>query len=200
MISTFIFHVFCDGSCVICWYTLLASSLPPSSSLRVSRPLFSFRRIEMSEYWRGWSSISSLMSLVINLHFNTPRNNAKQTNRSVAAATQLYQSFSLHLSGFSSPFESHSITLLQGTAQALNWKKMSQLLSICTCFLESLVHGIDFLTWFFFSISNLIFTACLACKIQFEIDKKIKFKNQFNELEISKIKCRGKSDSWKKTI
>ena len=86
-VSTFIFHVFCDGSCLICWYTLLASSLPPSSSLRASRPLFSFRRIEMSEYWRGWSSISSRISLVINLYFKTPRNIAKQTDRSVAAAT-----------------------------------------------------------------------------------------------------------------
>ena len=47
-VSTFNFHVFCDG--VICWNTLLASSLPPSSSLRASRPLFSFWRIEMSEY------------------------------------------------------------------------------------------------------------------------------------------------------
>ena len=48
------------------------------------------------------------------------------------------------------------------------------LLSICTWFLKSLVHEIDFL-----SISNWIFTACVACK------------TSVRKLEISKIKCRS---------
>ena len=42
----------------------------------------------------------------------------------------------------------------------------------------------------FLSISNLIFTACVACKNSVRKRQKIKCKNQFRELEISKIKCR----------
>ena len=36
------------------------------------------------------------------------------------------------------------------------------------------------------SISNLIFTACVACKNQVRNRQKIKFKNQFREIEILK--------------
>ena len=36
------------------------------------------------------------------------------------------------------------------------------------------------------SISNLIFTACVACKNQVRNRQKIKFKNQFREIEIFK--------------
>ena len=42
-----------------------------------------------------------------------------------------------------------------------------------------LIFGLDFL-----SISNLIFTACVASKNQVRIKQKIKFKNQFHEIEI----------------
>ena len=59
---------------------------------------------------------------------------------------------------------------------------LSDTLSICTRFLKSLVHEIYFRTWFltlyFLSISNLIFTACVACKNQVWNRQKIKFKNQ----------------------
>ena len=93
-------------------------------------------------------------------------------------------------------------------------------LLICTWFLKSLVHEIDFWTWFL-SISNWIFTACppihlylssvlidlwtwilklIFCLIQTWLllpvwsRQKIKFKNQFRELQISKIKCRSTVD------
>ena len=36
------------------------------------------------------------------------------------------------------------------------------------------------------SISNLIFTACVACKNQVQNRQEIKFKNQFREIEILK--------------
>ena len=60
------------------------------------------------------------------------------------------------------------------------------------------LSALDFLTWFFNLIFCLFLTEFLqatqAVKIKFEIDKrsnsKIKFKNKFLELEISKIKCR----------
>ena len=52
--------------------------------------------------------------------------------------------------------------------------------------------------WFFnlifFSISNLILTACAACKNRVWNRQKIKFKSQFRELEISKIMCRSTGD------
>ena len=38
--------------------------------------------------------------------------------------------------------------------------------------------------------SNLIFTACVACKNLIRNRQKINFKNQFRELEISKVKYR----------
>ena len=41
-------------------------------------------------------------------------------------------------------------------------------------FLKSIFHEIDFWTWFL-SISNLMFTACVACKNEVP---KMKFKNQ----------------------
>ena len=44
-----------------------------------------------------------------------------------------------------------------------------------------LFHKIDFLT-----ISNLIFTACVACNNQIQNRQKIKFKNHFCEIDILK--------------
>jgi hypothetical protein len=63
-------------------------------------------------------------------------------------------------------------------------------LLICTWFLKYLVHEIDFWTWFL-SISNLIFTDCVACKNQVRKRQKIKFKNQVrrdfkNQVQINK--------------
>ena len=62
-------------------------------------------------------------------------------------------------------------------------------------FLKSLFHEIDFRTWFLNMIFFLFWTSFLqatqAVKIKFEIDKKssskIKFKNQFRELKISRV-------------
>ena len=51
-------------------------------------------------------------------------------------------------------------------------KRLSSYLSVL---FKSVFHEIDFLTWFFF-ISNLIFTACVACKNQVQNRQKIKFK------------------------
>ena len=48
-------------------------------------------------------------------------------------------------------------------------------LSICTGFLLE-----------FLSTSNLIFSACVVCKNQVRNRQKIKFKNQFREIEILK--------------
>ena len=56
-------------------------------------------------------------------------------------------------------------------------------------FLRCIVHELDFWT---LSISNLIFTVCVACKNLVKNEHKIKFKNklknQDRELDISKIK------------
>ena len=49
-------------------------------------------------------------------------------------------------------------------------------------------------TWFFLSISHFIFAGYTGSKNKFEIDKistsKVLFKNQFHELQISKIRYR----------
>ena len=45
----------------------------------------------------------------------------------------------------------------------------------------NLILELDFL-----SISNLVFTACVACKNPVQNRQKIKLKNQFREIEISK--------------
>ena len=47
--------------------------------------------------------------------------------------------------------------------------------------MKSVFYEIDFL-----SILNLVFTACVACKNQVQNRQKIKFKNQFREIEILK--------------
>jgi hypothetical protein len=52
-------------------------------------------------------------------------------------------------------------------------------------FLKSLFHEIFELD--FLSISNLIFTACVACKNLVQNIQKIKFRNQFCKIEILKI-------------
>ena len=58
-------------------------------------------------------------------------------------------------------------------------------LSICAWFFKISTSRNWFLTWFL-SISHLIFTACVACKNQVWNRQKIKFKNQFYEVEILK--------------
>jgi hypothetical protein len=45
-----------------------------------------------------------------------------------------------------------------------------------------LIFELDSLTWFFFS--NLIFTACVACKNEVPNRKKIKFKNQVRRIKL----------------
>ena len=51
----------------------------------------------------------------------------------------------------------------------------------------NLILELDFL-----SISNLVFTACVACKNPVQNRQKIMFQNQVCKLEISKIKCRSR--------
>ena len=60
-------------------------------------------------------------------------------------------------------------------------------LLICTWFLISLVHEIDFWTW----LLKLIFTACGACKNPVRNRQKIKFKNQvqINKRKVSLPVC-----------
>ena len=81
-----------------------------------------------------------------------------------------------------------NIVRLHDSIQGMVWFKQTfpfTYLSVLD-FLESLFHEIDFWTWFlnlifeldFLSISNLISTACVACKNQVQNRQKIKFKNQ----------------------
>ena len=77
--------------------------------------------------------------------------------------------------------------------------------SICTWSLKSLVLQNWFLNLIFeldfLLVSNFIFTACLPCKNPVWNRQNIYFKNQFRELEVSKIKCRQigglSKKSWK---
>ena len=71
-------------------------------------------------------------------------------------------------------------------------------LSICTWFLKFLVHKIDFLIWFFIYFKLDFYCLCSLQKSSLN-RQKVKFKNQFRELEITKIKCRyigGKSPKF----
>ena len=77
------------------------------------------------------------------------------------------------------------------------WRRVSSVplccyspVSICTWFWNlyfmKLIFELDFL-----SISNLIFTACVACKNPLRNRQKIKLNNQVRKLQISKIKFRS---------
>ena len=52
----------------------------------------------------------------------------------------------------------------------------------------------------FLSISNLIFTACVACKNQVRNRRKIKFKNKFCEIEILKNKVQIDKDKATRSV
>ena len=75
--------------------------------------------------------------------------------------------------------------------QVLNKKPKDSIpLLICTWFLKNKFEKIQFDEVDFYSISNLIFTACVACKIILRIDFR-RLKIQSIELDFSKFKYRS---------